>query len=207
MSLILDAIKKSERERNDAAEPSVQSIHSGYRPPSQPASRPMRWGMLLVATTIIGFGLWWFWPALNVNLDLQRPGTDRESPVTAAPAEPVTPLQEARGADQTVIYSPEPRNSASTSGLYSEDAELPPRHEIREFWELPADYQARVPEMDFSFHVYSREPHKRTIIINGRQVREGQMVASGLKLRMITETGVILYFEGRFFFVDVIEKW
>jgi len=55
--------------------------------------------------------------------------------------------------------------------------------------------------------VFSIEPQKRTIIINGRRMREGQMVASGMKLRLITETGVILYSQGRFFHVDVIEKW
>ena len=72
---------------------------------------------------------------------------------------------------------------------------------------MPADYQSTVPDLKFSFHVYSKNPDKRTIIINGRRMREGQMITSQLKLRVITETGVICHFKGRFFHVDVVEKW
>ena len=95
MSLILDAIKKSERERNDAAEPSVQSIHSGHGARPTPASRSTRWGMLLFASGIIALGLWWFWPALNINLDIQRPGTSKTVANTTA---------EAAEANQGAVY-------------------------------------------------------------------------------------------------------
>ena len=75
----------------------------------------------------------------------------------------------------------------------------------------PADllkiYQSSVPEMDYSFHVYASKPEQRAIIINGRRLKQGQSVQKGLVLKLITENGVVFHYKGRYFHVDVIEKW
>ncbi|NND40125.1 MAG: general secretion pathway protein GspB, partial [Pseudomonadales bacterium] len=131
------------------------------------------------------------------------------SVVTSAVKPAVTPnVTPATTASPGQAYS---ASDAVTSGsgerIYASDDPLPPRHLIKELWELPADYQSTVPDLKFSFHVYSPNPDKRTIIINGRRVREGQMVTSQMRLRVITDTGVICHYRGRFFHVDVVEKW
>ena len=61
--------------------------------------------------------------------------------------------------------------------------------------------------MTYSFHVYSDNPEDRTIIINGRRMREGGRVATGLRLEEITEQGVVLDFEGDLIYVPVVDGW
>ena len=55
--------------------------------------------------------------------------------------------------------------------------------------------------------MYSEVAEQRTIIINDRRLTEGQMIARGLKLHTITESGVILFYQDRFFHVDVVTQW
>ncbi len=164
--------------------------------------------LLLLALGILVLGVSWLWPGIKGELpSMDLPSLDVDSVHTtdgAIAADAPVVREPAVNADHgTQIASTHTVRSAPAS---SGDI-LPPRHLIQELWQLPADYQESVPALDFSFHVFSREPEKRTIIINGRRMREGQMVASGMRLRVITETGIILHYRDRFFHVDVIEKW
>ena len=90
---------------------------------------------------------------------------------------------------------------------YSINDSLPPNHQIKELWEQPVSFQNQLPTLDFAFHVYSEVVEQRTIIINDRRLTEGQMIARGLKLHTITESGVILFYQDRFFHVDVVTQW
>ena len=198
MSFILDAIKKSEKERNRRKQPDVHSIHrapsSKYRAKSKKTSAIR----LIIALVIIGFGGWWLYPKINVGDIFQS------SPFAQSDTETTTQVadtnQQSNNESQLTVVD----NGTGQAGEFDE---LPPYNQIKELWQLPSELQSRIPSMDFSFHVYSENVEDRTIIINDRRIREGQLVASGLRLREITETGVILYFEGRFFHIDVIEKW
>ena len=100
---------------------------------------------------------------------------------------------------------------ASTSDqlmpTYSINDSLPPNHQIKELWEQPVTFQNQLPTLDFAFHVYSEVVEQRTIIINDRRLTEGQLIARGLKLHTITESGVILFYQDRFFHVDVVTQW
>ncbi len=206
MSYILDAIKKSEGERTQSQDNDAISLQSGnaFR---QPTGTQSRSGLLVVAAGIFAFLIWWFWPSVSGFVSQAREISNQG---VAAPASEIAAAQEApvTGVDSSPAASASGSQSvnAATAGV-SADAPLPPANDIKELWQQPADFQARIPEMSFSFHVYSQTPEKRTIIINGRRVREGQMVTSKIKLRLITETGVVLHAHDRFFHIDVVEKW
>lgn len=73
--------------------------------------------------------------------------------------------------------------------------------------ELPEDIQRRVPDMSFSSHMYSSEPRFRSIIINGRRLKEGQYLNDQIRVREITDSGVVLDLEGTLFEVDVLGQW
>ena len=76
------------------------------------------------------------------------------------------------------------------------------------FNDLDAYVRAEVPGLTFSFHVYSDTPVRRTIIINGRRVREGEWVEKQLLLEEITPKGVILIWNGLHrFSIDVVDGW
>ena len=71
-----------------------------------------------------------------------------------------------------------------------------PEPGIPELRELPLPIQQEVPNMSFSMLVYSEQPGERMISINGRVMREGQEVKSGLKLDQITPNGAVFSFKG-----------
>jgi len=223
MSFILDAIKKSETERQKNREPDVHSLQAagGYK--TERSRQLRRFASFIVSVCLIaGIGIW-LWPKIEDQFAIQKnpAQVNAESDYSRGISELTHNREERNVSDNRVVASALPERSSDNPTVIKEeqhqttavlpitdaDAELPPRHLIREFWELPADYQSTVPDMEYSFHVFSKEPARRTIIINGRTIKEGQMVASGLKLRVITETGVIFHYRDRFFHVDVVEKW
>ncbi|CBL47062.1 hypothetical protein HDN1F_34790 [gamma proteobacterium HdN1] len=73
--------------------------------------------------------------------------------------------------------------------------------------ELSPSIRQRVPDLQFSSHMYSSVDRFRSIVVNGTRYREGQFISDGLQIREITETGVILSMDGTLFRVDVLGKW
>ena len=61
--------------------------------------------------------------------------------------------------------------------------------------------------MAFSFHVYASDPARRTIIINGRRLREGQPINGETRLQHITADGVIVEFRNYRIALPVINQW
>lgn len=73
--------------------------------------------------------------------------------------------------------------------------------------ELPADIRASMPALAFSFHVYGSDPSRRTIIINGRRLREGQALNDAMRLRRITPDGVVMAYRNYDIALPVINQW
>jgi len=197
MSFILDAIKKSENERQRAKQADAHSLQSELRYRGARQSAAGKSLLLLLAVAIIAGAIWWFWPPMYAQLVQLR----AEGVGAATVNQPAVTKAQAK-ADNTIQTTTKQDNV-----YYDAEDELPPRHLIKELWELPADYQETIPEFEFSFHFYSKEPAKRSTVINGRTMREGQMVSTQVKLRVITSSGVIMHSRGRFFHINVVEKW
>lgn len=210
MSFILDAIKKSENERQKHRQPDVHSLQGSAGYVTERKKTSSRLLLLVISVAIIVAIIYWLWPRLNQEFipsqlqphsDVQyavKTTVDKRDKAVASPVQNTAINNPAIGRSESALV---PISAVDS------DADLPPRHLIKEFWELPADFQSTVPDMEFSFHVFSKDPARRTIYINERSVKEGQMVASGLKLRVITPTGLILHYKDRFFHIDVVEKW
>lgn len=73
--------------------------------------------------------------------------------------------------------------------------------------ELPGDIRASMPSLAFSFHVYASDPSRRTIIINGRRLREGQALNDAMRLRRITPDGVVMAYRNYDIALPVINQW
>lgn len=65
-----------------------------------------------------------------------------------------------------------------------------------ELRQLAISMQQEIPPMKLSVLVYSEMPRNRMIVINGRTMREGDEIASGLKLEQIVPNGAIFRFRG-----------
>ena len=184
MSYILDALKKSDQERQSGKGPSLQTVHSPKR--FHAASNDLKWViaiLLCILLALVAFLGQPYW---------QRPASQTTTVATVPKAAAVSP--------QATMTAPVQSRSEQSKPILNTAA-------IR-FVDLDADMRAEIPSLTFSFHVYSENPQRRTIIINNRRVREGQLVEKGLLLEEITELGVVFIWQDKLrFSIDVVQAW
>lgn len=75
--------------------------------------------------------------------------------------------------------------------------------EPKELHNMPSAVRDEVPKLTFSFLVYSDRPEERMVTINGKRMREGDEVVSGLRLEEITPEGAVLNWKGQRFHKSV----
>jgi general secretion pathway protein B len=73
--------------------------------------------------------------------------------------------------------------------------------------DLPEIVRNELPEMDFNSHMFSSDPRFRTVMINGKSLRENDLVDTRTRVMKITEVGVILQFDELRFRVAVLDGW
>ncbi|MBI2381965.1 MAG: general secretion pathway protein GspB [Gammaproteobacteria bacterium] len=105
---------------------------------------------------------------------------------------PNQPLPEL--ADGETLVTPE--------GVQSQDADS-----IAELRQLPQELQAQVPPMAFSTHVYSSNPAKSFVVINGQSYGAGAQVFPGIVLEAIVEDAVVFNRMGQRFRLEAMKNW
>lgn len=220
MSYILDALKKSDKERQQGTSPHLYSIHSSASPGRKIAPLHLRPGLWLfvggILLFVVGFGILSFLnrqsvPPPMTALDSNRPATLQQPPGQAAIQDAKqVPDQTAGNNAQTVHQVIIKENNRVLRSVAVEDPPPPrPRQTITDitpgslplFQDLSADIRAEVPELKFAGHTYSTDPVQRMIIVNGQIHREGDTVAQSTHLSEITWEGVILDFKGTRFLI------
>ena len=73
--------------------------------------------------------------------------------------------------------------------------------------ELPARTRDTIPALSYESHWYAPHADKRTVIINGRNLREGTTLSDGLIIRAITKKGAILSYKGQSFHLLMLQTW
>lgn len=206
MSYILDALKKSEQERQKQIGPTLQSIHRPYL--MAPRRGKTYWFLILLCIVLsVGLALSGFYYLENntvvghrLNFSEKRLTEEEGSSGEQGPTSSKTQLVEESLQSNSVSLidsqTPDP-NKAITD-------EVP---EVLEFWELPDPVQQEIPALTFSFHVYSENADKRAIIINRRRLKQGDTVSHGLTLVKITVDGVVLNWKRFYFRINVVEQW
>jgi len=212
MSYILDALKKSEEQRNQQEQVATFSVRGKKQTNGNQSLG--RYIFIAFIAMVVAAAAWWFWPTISKVLMQARSSSnvaqsaEQQALATSSQNTTQQTLSQAQSGGGMAKQGNQhvAQQSSQTTVVASADAPLPPGNQIKDLWELPVDFQSQIPSFDFSFHVYSKKPENRTIIINGRRLREGAMVTSKIKLRMITKNGVIMHADGRFFHIDVYEK-
>lgn len=209
MSFILDALKKSEHERQQQAEAEFASV-----PSSPDAPRAPKWlwilGVLLVLNVAVLLGI------------LMRP--DSSAPVAAAPAPVATqsevrspapqpqdtfsdriaearrnqPQPEAAADNSAAIDRPDPvqpdpappQPAATNPAPAAAFASLPTLAEVR------VNNQLQLPDLHVDIHVYSPVPHERFVFINMSKYRENEVTKEGPTITRIEADGVVLRYQG-----------
>lgn len=211
MSLILDALRKADAERERGA---VPGLHAQPVPPLSvetqvPAeSRPVLWIVIGAAVGLASaFGVYFFGrepapvapqavaePAAAAVAAPPAPFAEPAMPRAAASAPPAAPApwpgKETRGAAK-----PAPSASARSESKAQAVAGPPPI--ARE--QLPADLRAELPPLSVGGSMYSTTPANRTLIVDGRLYRESDQVAPGLTLESIGLKSAVLSYKGHRF--------
>ena len=221
MSLILDALKKSEQQRQREKAPGLQSIHQPAAIVAKKSAQPWWWLAAIVIVCNVAFFGYWFWrqPIGAVAVAPAAVSQNNSSAATVStatqPTEQVDRSSPAQGIEpqqtQAEFTRISPRHALAQAPTQipaqSQSVPTDTAQRIEEISELPDSVRNNLPAMTFSFHVYSETPEQRTIIINDRRVREGDEISAGLKLQSITQDGVILLFEQHRIHIGVLAGW
>ncbi len=200
MSFILDALRKSENERQQSAVPGISDV-----PTVVHDARVPKWVLGIIATLSAGIlvlGWAWWQSSGEGNVANVRPSGVLPRTQTLPPANTtgtVRNLAREPGAgtasvsQQTTVApviqpAPEPDTATMVFG--------PPT-----MMELLAAGTV-LPEMTLELHVYSGTPAQRFVRINSASYRAGEILSEGPRVVSITEEGVILDSRGQEFLLS-----
>jgi general secretion pathway protein B len=202
MSFILDALRKSETERQRGIGPSFSDVKSTARG----RRIPILWigvGLLLLINVV----------ALGVLLVRRSDSAQAVAPPTpvapvAAPTAGAQPARASLPATSAAVASPLPAAAAPSAGVaenegaeqtvpeplldrpqlsnYASDARLPTMNDVI------MQGRARLPELHLDMHVFVQAPDQRFVSINSHKLREGMQIEEGLRVERITPDGVVL---------------
>ena len=223
MSFILDALRKSEHERQRSAVPGLSHVPLATARRELPGWALLVIGLLAAAVLVLG-GAWW-----QSQRSLSAPSTSSptavaapvaSTPPTAAAPAPVVPSAIATpppaAASTTVAIAAPPVEPEVASRSLLQDSEsdertqslasaaIVPKRPAPTGPTLPsaAALQAQginVPPLRLELHAYSDKPAERFVFINGRKYREGERLSEGPDVVRIEPNGVVLSEQGQRF--------
>lgn len=212
MSFILDALRKSEIERQRQHGPNIAEF-AGARSDGRPP-----WALAVIGALLaINVGVILFFlfrdakeapapapgdssaaaspaPVPAAAPPAAAPVATVEPPVSPAPGTTQQQLAEAIGplppgaSDPTLVQEP----PAATPSVTYENA--PPAAGA-----LPTQAAQGMPELSMDLHIYSADRNKRAVFINGRRYAEGATLAEGAIVEEITPEGAVLNYRGHRF--------
>jgi general secretion pathway protein B len=221
MSFILDALKKSEIERQRQSVPGLIDIPAAARRRAIPTWAWVLAGLLGINVAVL-LVLLLRSPAPHSRVAAEPPSAAHPAPATqpAQVTEHFSPL------DNTPVYAPEipvPENSAANAAAPATAAPTPradvPARAARRadpvlndepsdddemlpsISELNLTGNQSLPEIHLDVHVYATRAADRFVYINMRRYREGAVLQEGPTLERIRRDGVVLNYNGLRFFV------
>jgi len=221
MSYILDALNKSEQERQDRRAPNLGTVHHG---PKAASGYRKDWLAGILILVLINSALVFYWLSRQASPQAapsaQPPLSQRAAPQPAPsqPASSQSAISQAvsRPAPQPQVAAPEQgQDVAPAIGMLitpndmrrAPSAATTPADKAVPISELPLQVQRQIPDLVFSSHIYSDDSSFRMVNIDGRSIREGEMVNEQIRLERITEEGVILTYQDYTFEVSVLRDW
>ena len=202
MSFILDALRKSEAERQKQDAPGFVHVPDGSQRKSA-----RKWFWLVAGIVAVNLAV--------LAAVLLRPDTAENSIRTNTPtndiatkpiaktaadvvADPITmqpneaeAIQQRSGANQPVTANPVTSYDAAPTAAVGES--------FATFNNLRAQGVLILPDMHLDIHVYSGQPADRFVFINMSKYKERAALAEGPLVKEITPEGVILEYQGTSF--------
>jgi general secretion pathway protein B len=210
MSFILDALKKSEIDRQRQSMPGLMDAPMSTRRPRLPV-----WAVLLGALLTINMAV--------LIVVLTRNGAPAPAPVkpvetrAAAGNKPAAPADHFSPLDAAPVYAPEipvpaaeepapaprvftqrsaPRLLRRPDPVLVDEAPNDNEELLPSISELNLTGSQALPEMHLDVHVYATKPADRFVYINMRKYHEGNTLQEGPVLERIRRDGVVLEYQG-----------
>lgn len=231
MSFILDALKKSENDRQRQASPALFEVKV-----AQPRRRFPQWavglGLLLAVNLAVLAWVLLRQPAPGMTLpataNASAPAAEPETSdmvTVRLPANVASTVTVAPNNPQTGVVAPSQAPPLAEEPLLSgQEPAVPPDYNAADYAPAMTPAQARVeaeqragnvpsrdevlaqgtqlPDLRLDLHVYAPNPAERFVFINMRKLREGESLPEGVRVDVITPTGAELTFRGRRFSLD-----
>lgn len=190
MSYILDALKKSQQEREAASEQSASAVVALPSARTGKAASLVVTVGLTVSLVIVLLALW-----------LTRSNT-------ASPVEPAVALMQERTMEEKTVAAKavaainttedklqNKQKQGEQKGLKKEVASQT-RAKVEERQLPPLDSLRKIPALMINSHIYSGIASKRSVTINNQRQREGDYLTSDIFLQEITAQGIIIEVDG-----------
>ena len=207
MSLILDALKKSEAERLRGQAPTLLSPLADA-PSRARASEKSRLPLhVLIVLLIIALILGYFYtkaPATSPP-PASAPGVNEEFRPAPAMIDPPAVVASRPAAIKpaalppAAVVTPSAIVPTATAEINPAPASIPeatPATRMASLSELPTEQRQQLPPLKLSMHVYSPEASKRFAIIDGQRVNEGSVLGTAV-VEQIRQDGVVLSVQGQ----------
>lgn len=211
MSFILEALKKSEKNRQQTCVPSLNTQHNSSQKPARKRSLWSLWpGLLLTLLILNALTLLWLfgpWAQLN-NPDNKTPKTTA-TPATEIP-DTVTNIVPAIAqinqpqviSQQKVVTYHQPSLAKQTLTKAQNKMAVPteklfPHHEtsIVSINELPAHIRQQLPPLHMSVHAYTGDSGS-LIRLNNKIMHQGNTLDGCYLIEQITANSAILRYQG-----------
>ncbi|MEI6457556.1 MAG: general secretion pathway protein GspB [Pseudomonadota bacterium] len=214
MSFILDALRKSEHERDRRILPGLVDA-----PRAQRVRPQLAWIIGLIAALFVvncGALLYLFVrDAHHASTPIAAPAqitgatfttASPPSAVRSVPRPARSLADEASVGTSTAPYSDVPATPRTRPVTPPATTTVIPAHPLMDAStntaglptrrQLPAAVASALPSVSIDLHVYSAEPAQRFMVVSGQRVQEGATVAGGILIEKITPEGAIAVFKG-----------
>jgi general secretion pathway protein B len=232
MSFILDALKKSESDRQRQSGPALFEVKV-----TPPRPRFPYWALALAVLLVINIavGAWVFLhrppPADAPHQTAASPAST--GPQSAPPQAAVAASQPAPAAAPTVITVPAPATASAgrpepvLSNSETKDASQNPddyapavpsekqnqdqagshvrsgtESGLKSYADASTSPDSHMPALRVDLHVYAAKPEERFVLINMHRLHEGDSLPEGVRVDSITPEGVVVSYQGAKFILE-----
>ena len=199
MSYILEALKKSDLERQRGSTPTLQAVQMPLPAPRRPSVFYYGLvGLVLFAGIMIGLLRPWQAEQAQSEMETFTQQTPIAIPQQAAPAPvPMRPQIADKPVEVVPMQNAAPEVTQNVEApVQQEPAEIVQEQQAMPFEDLPFAIQQEIPAMAVQLHAYSSKRSESLVSINSIRLRDGESLMPGLRLEQITPDGMIFSYKG-----------
>lgn len=200
MSFILDALKKSETERQEQTGAEFSNVPSSS---GEPQSFKWLWilALLLLVNVVVLFGILLREEKVpDTPASIEPAPMEQSAPASSSFEDRIAEVKQNQPTPDMTTAEPQPLQTTNAAPV-----ETPPQTasqsgpRLMTIDELRLDGTLTLPELHIDIHVYAEDPAERFVFINMKKQRENSQLDEGPVVAEITMDGVILKHQGSTF--------